>query len=1242
MSWMIKVTLLFSAIYGAFHHGVLGASVPAPGEDPCPALCEVSGSDSSNWTTYPNVERLRFCDRTMILDFSVSVSLGDSSKAHTIKACTAASSSEVRREKHRRAPLTPRADGDQSTTSTSAVELAWWNSTGSLDRLDAIAVAEEAQVWLTSATGTSLLFVYRENTAVGVWLGALVREAVMDAGLIEQFIDHVDSDAPTSSTLIQVCGRDLGADYSFGMVAATGDSRLELAQDAVKTWIHSTCVTGTDGSASLGNITFSSIPPTKVARSPSRFAPRAPCSTITVGAGDSCWSLSQRCGISLETFQSYNPGSSFCSSLQPDQPVCCTSGTLPTPTPNPDGSCASYTVQSGDWCAKIAAGNAISISDLEDWNEDTWGWLTCNNLQVGTNICISTGTPPMPAPVANAECGPTVPGTTMPGSGVSLADLNPCPLNSCCNFWGHCGTTAEFCTPAGDGVPVTQGCISNCGTDIISSPPPAQFKRLAYFAGFNPNRKCLKMDISQIDESKYTHIHFAFIDLTHSYQIDTSSTQYQWERFRDLETSMKKIVSFGGWTFSAEAPNYDIFRLGMLPANRETLANSIANFVNSNNLDGVDIDWEYPGAPDLPGIPPGSPDDGPNYLAFLALLRTKLAPGKSLSIAAPASFWYLKPFPIEEMGEILDYIVFMTYDLHGQWDYESIWASPGCDGGSCLRSHVNLTETLNALSMITKAGVPSNKILVGVSSYGRSFGMATPGCTGPMCKFTGPESGAAKGICTDTAGYIANAEISQIIQTGAPGLQQFGDDSDSDILVYGNTWVAYMSDERKASRTDLYRDLGFGGISDWSVDLQEFQSPPGGGCSQHEGEHIVQAWREAGEIAWVHWQWSPKGKWQNAMDLYLGEGTRNDYDFWGDPGPVGMNIGKEYMIHFSGWLEHPINTWSYWYCHEEDVPGYDANNPECGPNTAAYTWDDPGHLWSAHYVVLCPQWWNFSRTMSLNEAVVRADGDINYQMTMENWRPIRARTVLHETYHWEYTVSEPRCRDLAYSPTNVVNLARNEGTNRARLNAESFAQAGMAIFIMDTWHHDTPPTPGGVPYPPGPATDLEVDGLVEVSLDGPPSGWVRPVSLDSLWPEPDPSLGAQSLSSFGTLEGHHNGDCLEGSEFWTMAQCSVYCQYADCNKRQNGDGQDVYRCENCSGGGYCADGPYPNQLECENGCVGGTCTSQPGYKDIICSGCPEQECTDGTYDDFNECGDNCHQGMCSQSAGVPGVTCTCP
>jgi GH18 family chitinase len=67
--------------------------------------------------------------------------------------------------------------------------------------------------------------------------------------------------------------------------------------------------------------------------------------------------------------------------------------------------------------------------------------------------------------------------------------------------------------------------------------------------------------------------------------------------------------------------------------------------------------------------------------------------------------------------------------------------------------------------MITKAGVSSTKVIVGVSSYGRSFEMVDAGCTGPMCKYTGPDSGATPGKCTNTAGYLANAEIDQIIDS---------------------------------------------------------------------------------------------------------------------------------------------------------------------------------------------------------------------------------------------------------------------------------------------------------------------------------------------------------------------------------------------------------------------------------------------------------------------------------------------
>lgn len=227
--------------------------------------------------------------------------------------------------------------------------------------------------------------------------------------------------------------------------------------------------------------------------------------------------------------------------------------------------------------------------------------------------------------------------------------------------------------------------------------------------------------------------------------------------------------------------------------------------------------------------------------------------GKSLSIAAPASYWYLKGFPIERMSRILDYIVFMTYDLHGQvqsphtshsfqmfkltisfqWDAGNKYSQIGCPSGNCLRSQVNLTETINSLSMITKAGVPSAKVVVGVTSYGRSFAMAQPGCYGPGCEYTGSngQSNAKKGRCTDTSGYISNAEIGEIIKNGSGRVNQdfIDKSSHSNILVYDNTeWVSYMTQEIRDARSRMYKAFSMGGTTNWATDLETFNDPPKG------------------------------------------------------------------------------------------------------------------------------------------------------------------------------------------------------------------------------------------------------------------------------------------------------------------------------------------------------------------------------------------------------------------------------
>lgn len=193
------------------------------------------------------------------------------------------------------------------------------------------------------------------------------------------------------------------------------------------------------------------------------------------------------------------------------------------------------------------------------------------------------------------------------------------------------------------------------------------------------------MDVNDISKlnAGYTHVHFAFANLTedfvpsgnprsiscHScgmYTLTYSVTgvQDQWDKFVKL-TNVKRIVAFGGWAFSNEPGTNHIIRRGVQPSNRAKFAQNVIDFVKKSGIDGVDFDWEYPGATDIDGSDPGTPEDGPNYQKFLGLVKSGLGSGKTVSFAAPASFWYLKNFPIKGMASIADYIVYMTYDLHG-------------------------------------------------------------------------------------------------------------------------------------------------------------------------------------------------------------------------------------------------------------------------------------------------------------------------------------------------------------------------------------------------------------------------------------------------------------------------------------------------------------------------------------------------------------------------------------------------
>ncbi|OJJ96383.1 glycoside hydrolase family 18 protein, partial [Aspergillus aculeatus ATCC 16872] len=555
------------------------------------------------------------------------------------------------------------------------------------------------------------------------------------------------------------------------------------------------------------------------------------CSYIQVVSGDLCGTLADECGITLDDFYEYNSASDLCTTLAVGQYVCCSAGDLPdfAPTVSANGTCYTYYVQWGDSCSALAAAYSMTVDDIESFNSETWGWYGCNDLQAGQSMCLSNGTAPYPEPITNAVCGPQVPDTNFTGTDgpADWALLNPCPLNACCDVWGQCGTTPDYCndTSAATGAPGTaannsNGCISNCGTTITNwANAPATYASVGYFEGYNVNRTCLRMNAYTIDPAKYTHVHYGFGSIASDFSVASGPNPDQFKYFTEL-LGVKRVVSFGGWAFSTDPSTYMIFREGVTEENRDTLAANIADFVTDNVLDGVDFDWEYPGEPDIPGIPAGSDEDGDNYLAFLKVVREKLGSDKIISIAAPASYWYLKAFPIAEIADVVDYIIYMTYDLHGTWDLGDASAQSGCPAGDCLFSHVNMTETMWSLAMITKAGVATDSLMVGVASYGRSFQMTTAGCTDSSCTW---DAAGAAGPCTDTAGYIANAEINEILASNPSATYSYETDSQTDILVYNETqWVGYMSNSTMSKRHAYYQAYNFAGTTEWAIDLEEY------------------------------------------------------------------------------------------------------------------------------------------------------------------------------------------------------------------------------------------------------------------------------------------------------------------------------------------------------------------------------------------------------------------------------------
>ncbi|KAJ1953207.1 hypothetical protein GGI12_006062, partial [Dipsacomyces acuminosporus] len=190
----------------------------------------------------------------------------------------------------------------------------------------------------------------------------------------------------------------------------------------------------------------------------------------------------------------------------------------------------------------------------------------------------------------------------------------------------------------------------------------------ANVVGYYPNW----VNMPQLTLSKYTHMNFAFAIP----QNDGSLKYDDQESIPSIVTNLhsanvKAIVSIGGWTGSDK-----FSKILKNTTARAAFLSSIIAFVKKYNLDGVDIDWEYPGREGNACNAYDATNDTPNFLRFLQDLRQQLdttfgSRSKLLTLAVRVQPFDGPDGPISDVSafaKVVDFINLMQYDIMGNWE----------------------------------------------------------------------------------------------------------------------------------------------------------------------------------------------------------------------------------------------------------------------------------------------------------------------------------------------------------------------------------------------------------------------------------------------------------------------------------------------------------------------------------------------------------------------------------------------
>ena len=337
--------------------------------------------------------------------------------------------------------------------------------------------------------------------------------------------------------------------------------------------------------------------------------------------------------------------------------------------------------------------------------------------------------------------------------------------------------------------------------------PVKDLKIIGYVAGYED------FDPAKVDANKLTHINYAFaniVDGKPKFELDIDSLKIsKLIALKKVNPNLKVLYSIGGWVWSDKFSH-----IAAYPEARELFASGCVQLMKKHSFDGVDLDWEYPGQRGEDNA--FRPSDKENFTLLLAEIRKQLdkegqAENKHylLTIATGADQAYIDHTDLGKAHESLDFINVMCYDYYHGWHYQT---GHHANLQSSDKEKFTGNSGQQAIERHIKAGVPANKLVMGIPFYGRLWEKVTSGNDGLY------QTAMSTGIIVPYWDILNRIESGNYIKSY--------DNSAKASYLWNATDSIFVSWETPKDiklKTDYIKQQGLGGAMFWEYSLDKDQ-----------------------------------------------------------------------------------------------------------------------------------------------------------------------------------------------------------------------------------------------------------------------------------------------------------------------------------------------------------------------------------------------------------------------------------